>query len=173
MLGLVCLVFGLIVCVMEFLHWAVFRMHASFLFSFFGRGLFYFMCGCLTIDSNAAQLGIGIVLVVFGVIYMCLTFVTSLYFDDPDDEYAMVIYNMQHGFYEGKLGHDGLGKKSGHSMGMFSGQGISSETYTPSGSLALQSAGFSSADVPKRSTSNSGTRYPTQPATAYHMQSSV
>ncbi|KAI8326389.1 hypothetical protein GQ54DRAFT_72723 [Martensiomyces pterosporus] len=145
MLGIVCLVFGLLVAVMELIHWAAIRMHASFLFSFFGRGLFYLVMGCLTLDSAKAQLGIGLVLIIFAAIFLAMSLVTSLHYDDPEDEYAAVIYNMQHGFPGGQqLDKSVLQRKGTHSMGVYSGQGISSETFNPSGLYPPQSSKFGS-----------------------------
>ncbi|KAJ2395145.1 hypothetical protein GGI23_004415 [Coemansia sp. RSA 2559] len=97
MAGLACVVLGSIVVVSEIIHIAVLRMYAAFLYSFCGRGLFYVAIGCISIDSDAAALGIGVALVVVGAAFLATSLVPRISFDDPDDHYAAAIYNMQHG----------------------------------------------------------------------------
>ncbi|KAJ1966107.1 hypothetical protein GGI12_000311 [Dipsacomyces acuminosporus] len=157
MLGIVCLVFGFLVVMMELVHWAAVRMYASFLFSFFGRGLFYLAFGCLTLDSSKAQIGIGLVLIIMAVVFLALSLITTLYFDDPEDEFAAVIYNMQHGIPASSQLEKP--RRASHSMGIYSGQGISSDTFNPSGTYPPQSTNFSA--------SMASTNPPARPNTAY------
>ncbi|KAJ2804565.1 hypothetical protein H4R21_001592 [Coemansia helicoidea] len=88
MLGILCLVAGLTLVVSEFVHVGVLRVHAAFLFSFAGRGLFYAMLGCLTVDTKPAVLGIGVALAVAGTAMLALALAPRLSFDDPADQYA-------------------------------------------------------------------------------------
>ncbi|KAJ2770698.1 hypothetical protein IWQ57_002539 [Coemansia nantahalensis] len=88
MLGILCLVAGLTLVVSEFVHVGVLRVHAAFLFSFAGRGLFYAMLGCLTVDTKPAVLGIGVALAVAGTAMLALALAPRLPFDDPADQYA-------------------------------------------------------------------------------------
>ncbi|KAJ2714191.1 hypothetical protein H4R19_001854 [Coemansia spiralis] len=88
MLGILCLVAGLTLVVVELVHIGVLRMHAAFLFSFSGRGLLHVALGCLTVDTDAASLGIGVALAVAGAVLLALALVPGLPFDDPADQYA-------------------------------------------------------------------------------------
>ncbi|KAJ2497261.1 hypothetical protein GGH96_005233 [Coemansia sp. RSA 1972] len=150
MLGVMCLFFGLFICIVEFLHIAALRMYASFLFSYCGRGLFYLIIGCLTVDSESAELGIGLVLVITGVILLGLALSVSLMFDDPEDHYANVIRNMQNGMYPN---HKQMGIASAPktilTMDSYAPQGISSSTFDV-GSFTPQAPGHRSADKPPR-----------------------
>ncbi|KAJ2492740.1 hypothetical protein IWW37_001186 [Coemansia sp. RSA 2050] len=142
MLGIACLVAGVLVLSMEFVHLAAVRMYASFLFSFTGRGLFYLVCGILTIDSTKAELGIGLVLVIFSLFFIGLALVSTAYYDDPQDEYAAMIYNIQHGHYSNMQKPDphnmSTSKKSRRAGNAFAGQGISSsDTFNMSGASYL------------------------------------
>ncbi|KAJ2780679.1 hypothetical protein H4R18_003320 [Coemansia javaensis] len=91
MLGILCLVAGIAVVAVEFVHVAALRAHAAFLFSFCGRGLLYLVLGCLSVDSAPAALGCGLALVVAGAAFLALTPVRSLSFDDPSDRYAAIV----------------------------------------------------------------------------------
>ncbi|KAJ2060299.1 hypothetical protein GGI17_003827 [Coemansia sp. S146] len=142
MLGIVCLIAGILVTSMEFIHLAAIRMYASFLFSFTGRGLFYLIFGSLTIGDTKAELGIGLVLVVSSLMFIGLSLVSTVYYDDPQDEYATMIYNIQHGFYGNVQKPDphnmSTSKKSRRSGNAFAGQGISSsDTFNMSGASYL------------------------------------
>ncbi|KAJ1668595.1 hypothetical protein IW140_002653 [Coemansia sp. RSA 1813] len=99
MLGLACVFLGTIVLASEFIHIAVMRMYASFLYSFCGRGLFYLAIGCISVDTKAAELGIAITLVIVGVAFLTTSLMPRIHFDDPEDHYAAAIYNIQHGIY--------------------------------------------------------------------------
>ncbi|KAJ1847428.1 hypothetical protein LPJ70_001543 [Coemansia sp. RSA 2708] len=138
MLGIVCLFFGLFVVLAEFIHIAALRMYASFLFSFCGRGLFYMIIGCLTIDTGSAELGIALVLLIMGVIFLGLALSVTLLYDDPEDQYAAVIHNMQHGVYVGgQKPHMGAASapRTMRTIDSFGLQGISSSTFDISGPL--------------------------------------
>ncbi|KAJ2044960.1 hypothetical protein GGI08_006952 [Coemansia sp. S2] len=166
MLGIVCLIAGILVISMEFIHLAAVRMYASFLFSFTGRGLFYLIFGSLTIGDTKAELGIGLVLVILSLMFIGLSLVSTVYYDDPQDEYATMIYNIQHGFYGNVQKPDphnmSTGKKSRRSGNAFAGQGISSsDTFNMSGasylpqsaidySSSMATSGLSAIDKPPR-----------------------
>ncbi|KAJ2480699.1 hypothetical protein IWW56_002282 [Coemansia sp. RSA 2131] len=151
MLGVMCLFFGLFVCIVEFLHIAALRMYASFLFSYCGRGLFYLIIGCLTVDNESAELGIGLVLVITGVILLGLALSVSLMFDDPEDHYANVIRNMQNGMYPNpkQMGVASV-PKTILTMDSYAPQGISSSTFDVSGSFTPHAPGHRFADKPPR-----------------------
>ncbi|KAJ2808595.1 hypothetical protein H4S07_003384 [Coemansia furcata] len=166
MLGVVCLIAGILITSMEFVHLAAIRMYASFLFSFTGRGLFYLIFGSLTIDSTKAELGIGLVLVITSLMFIGLSLASTVYYDDPQDEYATMIYNIQHGHY-GNIQKPNphsmsTSKKSRHSGNAFAGQGISSsDTFNMSGasylpqsaidfSSSMATSGLSASDKPPR-----------------------
>ncbi|KAJ2725805.1 hypothetical protein GGI07_001012 [Coemansia sp. Benny D115] len=149
MLGILCLILGLSIFAMEIIHIAAFRMYLSLLFSFFGRGLFYVIIGCLTLEntSRQAELGIGLEIVIVGVLFIGMSF-QGAPFDDPADECASVIHNIQHGLYvdgpsaleKGKWGGsvDASGKTV-RTMGAYSGQGISNQTYQGASTSAATS----------------------------------
>ncbi|KAJ2848650.1 hypothetical protein IWW36_003165 [Coemansia brasiliensis] len=139
MLGIMCLFFGLFVMLTEFVHIAALRMYASFLFSFCGRGLFYLVVGCITVDAGVAELGIGLVLVIMAVIFLGVALSPQMQFDDPEDPYASVIRNVQQGTYlHGQKPHLGAASasKTMPTMGSYIPQGISSSTFNISGSIA-------------------------------------
>ncbi|KAJ1887312.1 hypothetical protein LPJ66_009184 [Kickxella alabastrina] len=143
MLGIPCLLLGFLLVLMETVHLATFRMYASFLFSFFGRGLLYLVLGCMTLEGGArrtAELGIGLEIALIGLVFLGMT-LSNVYFDDPADEYAMVIHNIQNGFHGngdekggriGRVAGGGNSEKNFGTVGAYSGQGISSETYAAS-----------------------------------------
>ncbi|KAJ1788533.1 hypothetical protein IW139_006082 [Coemansia sp. RSA 353] len=150
MLGVMCLFFGLFICIVEFLHIAALRMYASFLFSYCGRGLFYLIIGCLTIDGESAELGIGLVLVITGVILLGLALSVGLMFDDPEDHYANVIRNMQNGMYPNpKQMGIASAPKTILTMDSYAPQGISNSTFDV-GSFTPQAQGHRFADKPPR-----------------------
>ncbi|KAJ2740344.1 hypothetical protein GGI20_005862 [Coemansia sp. BCRC 34301] len=130
MLGIACLVVGILITSMEFIHIAAIRMYASFLFSFAGRGLLYLVFGCLTVSGAKAELGIGLVLVITAFAFAGLSLVSKGLYDDPQDEYARLIYNIQHGFYGDMQKSDpnamSTSKKIRHSGNAFASHGISS-----------------------------------------------
>ncbi|KAI9503614.1 hypothetical protein GGI25_004864 [Coemansia spiralis] len=99
MLGIACLFFGLLVVLAELIHVAALRMYASFFFSFCGRGLFYLAVGCISVDARTAELAIGLVLAIVGALFLAAALAPRLCFDDPEDQYVAVIYNIQHGIY--------------------------------------------------------------------------
>ncbi|KAJ2483328.1 hypothetical protein IWW47_005779, partial [Coemansia sp. RSA 2052] len=142
MLGIVCLIVGTLITSMEFIHLAAIRMYASFLFSFAGRGLLYLVFGCLTISNTKAELGIGLVLGIAALMFIGLSVVSPVLYDDPQDEYATMIYNIQHGFYGNVQKPDpnmlSTSKKSRRSGNAFASQGISSsDTFNMSGASYL------------------------------------
>ncbi|KAJ1722818.1 hypothetical protein LPJ53_002787 [Coemansia erecta] len=155
MLGILCIFAGFLLVLMEIVHLAAFRMYASFLFSFFGRGLFYVILGCLTVEGagRPAELGIGVEVAIVGAVFLGVSLNGRVYFDDPEDEHAAVIHNMQHGYYgrgsgEGTVQGGGGGlEKSIRTMGAYSGPQGRSETlsaYTAS-SMASASASATAA----------------------------
>lgn len=139
-LGIVCVVLGLFTLAMELVHIGAMRMYASFLFSFVGRGIFYITMGCLTLDGTSkAQIGIGAVLVILGATFVGLSLCSGLYFDDPQDDYAAIIFNIQHGVNADSLQQihrnangprRSMAAKSTRTGTTYSGQGISSTMYT-------------------------------------------
>ncbi|KAJ2157554.1 hypothetical protein GGF46_004416 [Coemansia sp. RSA 552] len=141
MLGVVCLFIGLFVVLAELVHIGGLRMFASFLFSFCGRGLFYLLIGCITLDTAPAELGIGLVLIVVGVVYLALALIPRCRFDNPEDQYAMVIHNIQNGAYTsgpqrpmGAAAPVAGGAKTALTMDSYLPQGISSSTFDISAS---------------------------------------
>ncbi|KAJ2890312.1 hypothetical protein IWW38_004204 [Coemansia aciculifera] len=151
---------------MEFVHLAAVRMYASFMFSFAGRGLLYLVFGCLTISDTKAELGIGLVLVIAALAFLGLSMASTVFYDDPQDEYATMIYNIQHGFYGNIQKPDpnnfSTSKKSRRSGNAFAGQGISSSdtfhmsgaSYLPQSAIdynsSLATSGMGVADKPPR-----------------------
>ncbi|KAJ2805581.1 hypothetical protein H4R20_002036 [Coemansia guatemalensis] len=132
MLGIMFLFLGLLTVVVEFVHIAALRMYASFLFSFCGRGLFYLMVGCLSLDAGAAELGIGLALVIMATVYLALALKSSLSYDDPKDQYAAIIRDSQHGLYSGNAQNQSANMaapKSTHTLNSFIPQGVSSSTF--------------------------------------------
>ncbi|KAJ1838647.1 hypothetical protein LPJ73_007015 [Coemansia sp. RSA 2703] len=143
MLGILCIFVGFFVALMEVVHLAAFRMYAAMLFSFFGRGLFYVIFGCITVESagRPAELGIGLEIVIVGVAFLGMSLKSKVFFDDPEDGYAMAIHNMQHGYYGRSRGNEGTmeagggvggPEKSIQTMGAYSGPAGRSETFNAS-----------------------------------------
>ncbi|KAJ1735106.1 hypothetical protein LPJ61_000736 [Coemansia biformis] len=152
MLGIACLVAGLTVVTAEFVHVAVLRMYAAFLFSFCGRGLLYVVLGCLTVDTAAAELGVGVALAAAGATFLALALVPRLPFDDPADRYAAAIRGPQAGAVADTLPTSAGGAsapKSVLAMGISAPLGASSSTFDVSRSgLVFQSPldGYAAAD---------------------------
>ncbi|KAJ2614538.1 hypothetical protein H4S08_001655 [Coemansia sp. RSA 1365] len=132
MLGIMFLFLGLLTVVVEFVHIGALRMYASFLFSFCGRGLFYLITGCLSLDEGAAELGIGLALIIVAAAYLALALRSSLSYDDPKDQYAAIIRNSQHGLFPGGSQNqfaDISAPKSALTVNSHALQGVSSSTF--------------------------------------------
>ncbi|KAJ2079842.1 hypothetical protein H4R24_003499 [Coemansia sp. RSA 988] len=131
-LGIMFLFLGLLVVVVEFVHIAALRMYVSFLFSFCGRGLFYLMVGCLSLDVGAAELGIGLALIIMAAMYLALALKPNLTYDDPKDQYAAIIRNSQHGLYSTNAQNQNANMaapKSSHTLNSYIPQGVSNSTF--------------------------------------------
>ncbi|CAM1511464.1 Fc.00g089770.m01.CDS01 [Cosmosporella sp. VM-42] len=72
------IIFGLAIALLEFQIPPQLSRHASFLFSFVGRGIFYIFIGCLLLgDAVLSKIACGIVGVI-GIAYVALEFIPSI-----------------------------------------------------------------------------------------------
>ncbi|KAJ2556906.1 hypothetical protein EV175_001683 [Coemansia sp. RSA 1933] len=153
MLGLACVFLGTLVLASEVIHIAVVRMYASFLYSFCGRGLFYVAVGCVSVDADAAQLGIAVTLVVIGAAFLATSLAPRIHFDDPEDHYAAAIYNIQHGVYATQQAPQMAGSTRGPISAPISNPSIGA--YPPSQGVRNSSFGPSvTSFIPRHAASN-------------------
>ncbi|KAJ2787628.1 hypothetical protein GGI15_000590 [Coemansia interrupta] len=136
----------------EFVHLAALRMYAAFLFSFFGRGLLYVALGCVTLEGagRKAELGIGLVIVAVGVVFVGVAVGSRVEFDDPEDEYAAVVRGMQQGCYGGEAAEKSVRTVDAYSgpQGRSGTLGALTSSSMASASAATDGRGFTSAHLP-------------------------
>ncbi|EEQ88946.1 COPI-coated vesicle protein [Blastomyces dermatitidis ER-3] len=78
--GVYVILFGLAVGALEFVPHppSYLSRHASFLFSFIGRGIFYIFVGCILIEGKVLRIIAGTIVGVVGLGYVALEFVPSI-----------------------------------------------------------------------------------------------
>ncbi|KAI9488115.1 COPI associated protein-domain-containing protein [Zychaea mexicana] len=76
--GIYCIVFGVVVFLFEFRLPSIITQHASFLFSFIGRGIFYIFIGCIILNYLPLAIASGVIVAVFGVAYVILQFIPGI-----------------------------------------------------------------------------------------------
>ncbi|CAO3688814.1 unnamed protein product [Umbelopsis ramanniana] len=69
------MLFGIMVFGFEFRLPAMAAQHVSFMFSFFGRGIFYIFIGCIMLNYYAVAIASGVIVAVVGVAFVVLQFV--------------------------------------------------------------------------------------------------
>ncbi|KAF4454515.1 putative TVP15 Tlg2-Vesicle Protein [Fusarium austroafricanum] len=76
--GAYMIVFGLVIALLEFQIPPQVSRHASFMFSFIGRGIFYVFIGCLLLGSFILSKIAGAIVGIIGIAYVALEFVPSI-----------------------------------------------------------------------------------------------
>ncbi|KAI8889364.1 COPI associated [Backusella circina FSU 941] len=75
--GIFVILFGIMTILFEFRLPRIIAQHASFMFSFLGRAIFYFFVGCITLNYGAIGIAFGVIIIVIGVFFAGICF-TSL-----------------------------------------------------------------------------------------------
>merc|ERR1711959_687575 len=76
--GVYSIIFGLATALLEFQIPPQVARYASFMFSFIGRGVFYFFVGCVMIGAKWYHITPGVITAVIGIAYIALEFVPSI-----------------------------------------------------------------------------------------------
>ncbi|KAM5348127.1 hypothetical protein ACJ41O_007951 [Fusarium nematophilum] len=76
--GAYMIVFGLTIVLLEFQIPPQVSRHASFLFSFIGRGVFYIFLGCLLLGALLISKIAGAIVGIVGIAYVALEFLPSI-----------------------------------------------------------------------------------------------
>ncbi|KAF5984755.1 putative TVP15 Tlg2-Vesicle protein [Fusarium bulbicola] len=76
--GAYMIVFGLVIALLEFQIPPQVSRHASFMFSFIGRGVFYVFIGCLLLGNFVLSKIAGSIIGIVGLAYIALEFVPSI-----------------------------------------------------------------------------------------------
>ncbi|ORE08886.1 hypothetical protein BCV72DRAFT_261132 [Rhizopus microsporus var. microsporus] len=72
--GIFVILFGLMTVLFEFRMPGPVVKHASFMFSFMGRGLFYIFLGFITVNYGALSIASGVIVIAIGLAYVALEF---------------------------------------------------------------------------------------------------
>ncbi|KAI8338541.1 COPI associated protein-domain-containing protein [Chlamydoabsidia padenii] len=76
--GIYCILFGVMVFLFEFRLPSVVSQYVSFMFSFFGRGVFYIFIGCILLNYLPLGIASGVIVAVAGVAFVILQFIGSI-----------------------------------------------------------------------------------------------
>jgi len=73
-IGIYTVLFGAAVIVLEFKSAVQLEKYCSFLFSFFGRGLFYIFVGCIILSGGVYHILSGVIVISAGILYCVLEY---------------------------------------------------------------------------------------------------
>ncbi|KAI8330710.1 COPI associated protein-domain-containing protein [Chlamydoabsidia padenii] len=76
--GIYCILFGVMVFLFEFRLPSIVSRYVSFMFSFFGRGVFYIFIGCILLNNLALGIASGVIVAIAGVVFVILQFIKSV-----------------------------------------------------------------------------------------------